>query len=161
MSPIERPSNVSVFAIKDHDEKKLHLYWEQYLKSKSVLENKFPDYYVVTLRVYRDSKAKIVTLSSWANFIPNIFPESDYVLFSLFDFDTNPYKIKGPVTVYVIEQEKLFSILGEYVKKITSPVLCFVAERVEDVILKKKILDQSKLVTEEIFNPSNEEKIAN
>jgi hypothetical protein len=135
-----------IFAIKDHDVGELRAYWQKYTDAKPSLDIAYPNSHIATLNVFIDKNNKRLTSTSWANFISAVLPESDYVTLSIFDFDETQMKATGPLTLYAIEQQKLFSLLGDHVKKILDPVLCFVMKSIQDTSLREEIIKQSKFV---------------
>lgn len=146
-------SNMKLLPIKNHDERQLRQYEQNYREAKSILGQKFPQHYIASLKIYKDKNLKYVTMSTWADFIPTIFPESDYVMLVLFDSDEQ--KPIDYAKSYIIKQKKLFFLLNKKIEKIYEPITCFSVNQLNDLVLRQKILDQAKFIKEVLVDRSN------
>ena len=128
---------------------KLHTYQLEYMNAKLQLQEIHPQYYIGALKIYRSREGKILTTSTWSNFMPTILPESESVWLVEFDFDG--VQVVGKAKTYKINQRKLISVLNNKslaVNTADEPVKHFVFNEITDTSIKKDLLNQAKFIAE-------------
>lgn len=143
--PNEKKKEAGISPVKDHNEEQLRQYWQSYSEAKSSLMQQFPQAFVATLQIYREREGgKYITMCAWTNFVPTVFPESDYVMLVL--SDPGDQEAKNQSKTYIIEQKKLFFLLSGKVKTIDEPTPCFFVDQLDDPLLRQKIIGESQPV---------------
>jgi len=130
--------------MKNINEDQVRAYYFKYGDSKDKLEEKNPHYYYGSLKAYKDKKDKLLTMSTWTNFIPTILPKSDIIM--LIQFELEGKKITGSAKGYTIKMEKLLTFLSEKnikVKHFLDPVEYYVFDQIEDSNIEKEILSEA------------------
>jgi hypothetical protein len=117
---------------------KILRYYQIYTNHKPEIEELYPEnsenyHYVSSLSVYQtEDDHRIVSITTWTNFMPVVLPVSEFVTIVLLGQST--------AKTFIIKQDELLAFLQEYVSVEENPTQYYVLERLDDDRLQDKII---------------------